>query len=658
MVILLRILHKKRGDLLLLIDSEYIKKAKEKLGDDMALMIADELRIDDFDEKNLKCRCPFHHEDTPSFIWNPKTLSFHCFGACARNYDIIDVYMHKGMTYIQAIQKLFEKADIKYAFGEVGVKTKSQYRYPKPEYADNKNKVYEYWAKRGISKKTIDYLDIAQDKEGNTLFQYYDTNDVLTMCKVRPSKKVNHKETKTWCLKDADTTPILFNMNRINVNSPLIITTGEGDCAAAVESGFVNAVSIPLGDSNTHWIEECWDWLEQFNEILILYDNDDSGKKYLKEIIPRLGSWRCKIVNIPSVVEISDEKCYIKDLNEYLYRCGKAAVADAIHNAQDSPIKSVTDITRVTNKDYSDVEGLTIGLSFLDEIFMRFFAGSFNIISGTPGSGKTSIINQFISQALDQGCDCWLFSRELPDWTAKSWLYHVLAGRRNLNEYTDKKGKKYYKVSPLANRMIDEHYKGRMFIYNDDEPNDVESIKNSMEDSARKFGLKLFVIDNLMMVNLNSNENNENQKQTDFVNWLISFARKYQVVVVLVCHPNKNQNVSDGIGLYNISGSSNIINLAHRAIGMRRVLPKEKEGSSEYSKYDVVVNVMKDRFTGAVGVSGGLFYDVPSQRFFSNYKEYSHQYKWDGTDYKDKLQPPDCLNDETSEVFGNIDGGD
>lgn len=624
----------------------------------MAFIIAEELDIKDFDEKNLKCCCPFHQEDTPSFIWNEKSLNFHCFGACSRNYDILDVFMHKGMTYMQAVQKLFELADIKYALGEVGVKTRSQYRYPKPEYADNKDKVYAYWARRGISKETIDYLNIQQDKDGNALFQYYDTNDVLTMCKVRPSKKVAHGDPKTWCLKNADTTPLLFNMNKINSDSPLLITTGEGDCAAAIESGFKNAVSIPLGDGNTHWIEECWDWLEQFKEILVLYDNDESGKKYLKDVIPRLGSWRCKVVSVPSVVETDGKKFYIKDLNEYLVRCGKRAVLDCIQNAKESPIKSVTDITRIQNKDYSDVDGITIGLSHIDEIFMRFFFGTFNIISGTPGSGKTSIINQFVSQALDQECDCWLFSRELPDWTVKSWLYHVLAGRRNLNEYTDKKGKKYYKVTPLANQMMDEHYEGRVFIYNDDEPNDVDSIKSSMEDSARKHGLKLFIIDNLMMVDLDTNEHNENQKQTAFVNWLINFAKKYQVLVVLVCHPNKTQNTTESIGLYNISGSSNIVNLAHRAIGLRRVLDKEKESTSKFAKYDVVTNVMKDRFTGMVGNENGLFYDVPSQRFFSNYEEFCHQYGWDGTEYKDLLPMPDCLIDNTQEVFGQIKRGD
>ncbi len=642
----------------IIVDREYIEKAKEKLGNKMAFIIADELGIEDFDEHNLKCRCPFHDEKTPSFIWNPKTLNFHCFG-CGGSYDIIDVFMYKGMTYMQALQRLFNLANIKYALGEVGVKTKGQYRYPKPIYDDNKNKVYAYWEKRGISKQTIDYLDIQQDKDGNSLFQYYDTNDVLTMCKVRPSKKIPHGEPKTWCLKNADTAPILFNMNKINVDSPLLITTGEGDCAAAIESGFTNAVSIPLGDGNMHWIDENWDWLEQFDDIIIAYDNDESGEKYVKNVVPRLGSWRCKIVNLPSVVDIDDKKIHIKDLNEYLVRCGKADVFEAITHAQDSPVPSVEDFADIKEMDMSEIDGITLGLKEVDKALMRFFFGSFNIISGTPGAGKTSILLQFVAQSLDQGYDCWLYSKELPTWMTKNWLVHLLAGDRNLDKYSSETGGTYYKVKPIARQMIDEHYANRLKIYRDDYPNDVKSIEESMETSVRRYGSKLLILDNLMTIDLGANDNNKNEKETEFVNWLIQFSMKYKVCVILVCHPNKTQDYREDIGMYNIAGSSNIINLAHRAIGLRRITKNEKQSlhtdkPSEYAKYSVKMNVIKDRLTGKTNFETGIHYAPSSRRFFSTYEEYAHQYKWDGTQYKDNLPIPECLIDETSEVFGQI----
>lgn len=52
------------------IDREAILQAKEKLGDRNAQIIVEELGITDFDEKNMKCCCPFHQEDHASFIYN------------------------------------------------------------------------------------------------------------------------------------------------------------------------------------------------------------------------------------------------------------------------------------------------------------------------------------------------------------------------------------------------------------------------------------------------------------------------------------------------------------------------------------------------------------------------------------------------------------
>ena len=292
--------------MLILIEKEYIQKAKEKLGDEMAFIIAKELNIEDFDEKNLKSCCPFHSEDHASFIWNRKSLSFHCFGACGRSYDILDIFMYKGLTYIEAVRKLFELAEIPYAFGEHKVKTRHQYRYPNEVKCENKNKVYKYLETRKISKETVDYLDIREDKNGNIVFNYYDLNDCLTMVKYRPSRKLTKGDNKNWCQKDTDTFPLLYNMNRINVEQPLLICCGELDCAAAIESGWLNTVSIPLGDGNIHWIKENFDWLEQFDEIIICHDNDESGIKFAKTVIPMLGSWRCKLALVPEIYERED----------------------------------------------------------------------------------------------------------------------------------------------------------------------------------------------------------------------------------------------------------------------------------------------------------------------------------------------------------------
>lgn len=644
------------------IDREAILQAKEKLGDRNAQIIVEELGITDFDEKNMKCCCPFHQEDHASFIYNKKAFNFRCFGSCGRSYDILDVFMYKGVTYAEACKKLFELAEMPYSFGELGVKTKRHYRYPHEVPCTDKSKVYAYFEQRKISRETLDALDVRQDSEGNVVFNYYDTNDVLTMVKYKPSHKVQHGQAKCWCQQNSDTAPLLFNMNRINVNSPLLICEGEPDCLSAIEAGFKNAVSVPLGSSNLHWIDENLEWLDQFESIIICADNDDAGVKMQKECVPRLGSWRTKVVDIPAI-PIGNTGRVTKDLNEILYVCGKDKVLELILDAKDSPVPSVADLSDVEPTEYEDVDGVTTGLKAIDDELMRLFFGTLTIVSGQPGSGKSSLLTQLACNSLDNDISTWLFSGELPNGVEKSWFNYIFAGPRNITDAISRRGNPYKKISTTTLAEINKTYKGRWHIYRDDYDNTLDKLIASMTDTVRKYGARCLILDNFMCIDTETSEE-ELRSQTDTIKKLIEFAKKYQVAVILVCHPRK-MDAGTNVGIYDIAGTSNIVNLAHRTIGLRRVTDAERENAAKYSekrrqllKYDVIVTVVKDRMFGRQNIDVGLYYDPASRRFFSDMDEYDRRFSWDKKEYKEPLPlPPQLLAEERAsedEAFGAV----
>lgn len=644
------------------IDREAILQAKEKLGDRNAQIIVEELGITDFDEKNMKCCCPFHQEDHASFIYNKKAFNFRCFGSCGRSYDILDVFMYKGATYAEACKKLFELAEMPYSFGELGVKTKRHYRYPHEVPCTDKSKVYAYFEQRKISRETLDALDVRQDSGGNAVFNYYDTNDVLTMVKYKPSHKVQHGQAKCWCQQNSDTAPLLFNMNRINVNSPLLICEGEPDCLSAVEAGFKNAVSVPLGSSNLHWIDENLEWLDQFESIIICADNDDAGVKMQKECVPRLGSWRTKVVDIPAI-PIGNTGRVTKDLNEILYVCGKDKVLELILDAKDSPVPSVADLSDVEPTEYEDVDGVTTGLKAIDDELMRLFFGTLTIVSGQPGSGKSSLLTQLACNSLDNDIGTWLFSGELPNGVEKSWFNYIFAGPRNITDAISRRGNPYKKISTTTLAEINKTYKGRWHIYRDDYDNTLDKLIASMTDTVRKYGARCLILDNFMCIDTETSEE-ELRSQTDTIKKLIEFAKKYQVAVILVCHPRK-MDAGTNVGIYDIAGTSNIVNLAHRTIGLRRVTDAERENAAKYSekrrqllKYDVIVTIVKDRMFGRQNIDVGLYYDPASRRFFSDMDEYDRRFSWDKKEYKEPLPlPPQLLAEERAsedEAFGAV----
>lgn len=650
----------------MVIDKDLILRAKDTLGDRNADIIAEKLGLADYDSKSRKAKCPVHREDTASFIYNPKAHNFHCFG-CGCNVDIIDAYIKCGKTYIEAVEQLFSEAGIPYSFAERGVHSSADYKYPKPEYAGSKDKVYEYWKKRCISPETIDYLGIEQDKQGNTLFRYYDLNDVFTMCKVRISGKAAKGQTKCWCLPGSDTSHLLYNMNKVNVNQPLIITSGEGDCATAIECGFYNTVSICLGDSNTQYLASCWDFLQNFNEIILVHDNDASGEKFAKNLATRLGEYRVKIVDIPPFYEKEDgTKVKIKDLNELLFSCGKEAVVKAINEAQSTEINTVIDYSDVKEFDMSDVDGFTTGFRDMDSAIDKFYMGTTTILTGIAGAGKSTMLSTLACQSIEQGYPCFVYSGELSNMLLKNWIESVHAGQRGMDKF-EGVSKDYYRVNPTISKEIRSYYKEQLWFYKDGFDQKISTLLSTMESIVRKHGVKTIIIDNMSSVDLENDDNNKYIKQDEFIRNVIEFSKKWQVCCILVLHPRKMDMVRR-MSIFDLQGCVSAVNLAHRVISLYRVQPREKEADVRNGKliragikYDVICDVLKDRFGSGTGREIGLYYDIPSRRFYDSVASLDFKYAWDKRDYGNTPLPYGAYSlnkaeQDEAEVFGTING--
>lgn len=659
----------------MLIDKEVVQEAKEKLSDKNFDLMIDLLREqgriteDDIDYRNKRIRCPFHAGDnTPSCVYDSRRYRFHCFG-CGRDHDLIDTLRDSGYTYLDACKKLFEEASVQYAFSEKGSKTQTaEYRYPiLPSKENDRTKVESYWAKRGISAETLDYFDIRSDEHENAVFITYDLNDVATVVKYKPSHKPDKSkgESKCWFQKNASKDDLLFNMNRINTAEPLLVCEGEADALTAREAGYSNVVTPLNGAGSFNWVERCWAFLEQFDTIILCSDNDEPGAKMRNELIYRLGSWRCRIVEVPTSVTWEDGKEYpVNDLNDMLLTYGKDAVLKAIINAKETPVKSVVDFADVTELELSQMDGIETGLESLDAELYKLYYGTVTLVSGAPAAGKSSLINSIIANAMEEGVKCWLFSKEMPVYITRAWLNLQLCGQRNIVKYEDAKGRVFWNVRPNIKPKLDQWARGKLYMYKDDESTEVDDIINSMTECTRKFGTKLLVIDNLMCVSLHNTEG-ELKAQKDFIVKLVSFAIRYNVAVILIAHPRKRPPGAPSemdVSLQDISGSSDLGNMAHRSISLRRITEREREqNESKFAKYNVKITITKDRLLGrSADTAIGVYYDVPSRRFFTNYKEFARQYGWDATVYPDKIPLPTCLADEVridqeeEEIFGHV----
>jgi DNA primase len=103
--------------------------------------------------KNLKARCPFHNEKTPSFTLSPDRDNYYCFG-CHASGDIFSfVQEFEGIDFREALKKLADKAGI-----ELSDKPDKNFSEKKKLYEllELTNKYFQ--AHLSKNPKTIDYL--------------------------------------------------------------------------------------------------------------------------------------------------------------------------------------------------------------------------------------------------------------------------------------------------------------------------------------------------------------------------------------------------------------------------------------------------------------------------------------------------------------------
>ena len=540
--------------------------------------------------KNNKCLCFLHSESNPSMAFDSKKKKFKCF-SCGQSYDIFNHYQeHYNQSFLEATKSIVR--DFNLNIDIIINDTDRKLKKTPTKHNNYTENILSYCEKRNISKSTIDYVGV---KENNNcvVFEYKNELGEHLANKYRKTKK--SEGPKMWFEKGTNVNT-LFNMDKVNISEPLLITEGEFDCLSAIESGFKNTVSIPSGVNSTNeWITSNWTFIEQFEEIIIWFDNDEAGIKGAREVFNRLPNASVKIV-----------RCEIaNDINELLHKYGKLAILKQIEKATTPTLEGVATLDMIEDFDVHEAETLKTGIDYIDDKLIGMVFGSLNVLSGRNGSGKSTILNQiYIAEAINQGYKTFLFSGELIGGNVKYWLLQTLANEEQFAEYTAKDGHKYKKVTIQAKEKIVQDVKDRFFLYDSDDYR-IEAIIEKMTILAKRYGVRVFIIDNLMT--LESSLKDKYEAETDTVKKLKNFAKKYNAIVHLVAHPRKSMN--ENISKDDVSGSANITNLADYVTVIERNFDKDKE-------YDASLNILKNRHTG-VNVEMKLKFNIERKRFYS-----------------------------------------
>lgn len=292
---------------------------------------------------------------------------------------------------------------------------------------------------------------------------------------------------------------------------------------------------------------------------------------------------------------------------------------------------SLKDVRLLSSDEYT---AIPTGYYTLDKVLMGLLLGEVTLLSGNNSSGKSSWMDCVMLNAIERGFKVAVWSGELPPHKMKEWIYQVAAGMM----YTTKNPnfENVYDVEPSAIRRIDEWIDDKLFLFNNDYGNRWLQILSDMEEVIDQKQTQLIVLDNLMALDIDDKQGDKNTKQKQFILDVVNLAKKKNVHILIVAHPNKTA-FQTLLRKENISGTSDLTNAVQRVMILHRVNEDFKKRASEffgkekaerYYQYSNVLEVCKDRSFGVQDFLFGMYYEPQTKRFKNTPEETIH-YGWE-----------------------------
>lgn len=502
-------------------------------------------------------------------------------------------------------------------------KPKKQYRKLKQfkEPIKPKEPAIAYLESRGISEEVTKRYEITTQSEHDNIlvFPFFDEKGILQFIKYRKTDFDKSKDkNKEWC--ESNCKPILFGMKQCVDFTRLVITEGQLDSLSVVTAGIENCVSVPTGAKGFTWLPYCWDWINQFEEVVVFGDYENKTITLLDELSKRL---KCVVKHVR---EEDYKDC--KDANELLLKYGTDHVRSCVENAISIPVNHVIELADVEDINIYDIEKLPTGISELDRLLYGGLPfGGVCLLSGKRGEGKSTLGSQILLSALDNGYCGMAYSGELPNSMFKSWFNLQAAGPRHLFEYKDRYGDTGYAVSKTNKQLIDNWHRGRMFMYDNKIINgdERESLLDIIEGVIMRNGVRVVLLDNLMTgIDLEvAYGSDKYERQSQFVKKLTRLALTHNVLIILIAHKRKNSFSQDEND--EVSGSGDISNLATVVISYGK--------DKEIAETERMLTCSKNRLFGKTNTKGWVTkFDEKSKRIYGNGDNVNREYGWNTTD--------------------------
>tara|TARA_R100001463_G_scaffold50446_2_gene100689 strand:+ start:1358 stop:3091 length:1734 start_codon:yes stop_codon:yes gene_type:complete len=445
---------------------------------------------------------------------------------------------------------------------------------------DPEQKVLKWFKNRGISAQTLIDLQVGEgtewmpqtQKEENTIKFNYMMGGELINIKYRDGRK-NFK-----LYKGAE--KIFYNIDSIVGYDSCIIVEGEMDVLALHEAGIPNSISVPngatLNSNNLDYLDNCIDYFEDKERVILAVDNDEAGNALKQELIRRLGAEVCFLVDFADC----------KDANEYLTKHGKDALQSAIHACKPVPLEGVSTLYDIEDELKDFVKngfkpGYQVGLENFDKIFSTY-TSQFITVTGIPSSGKSDFVDQMVV-GYNQNYG-WKTAFASPE-NQPTYLHaHKLMRKvwQDMPRPSDIGGESWNRVADHVNDN---------FFFIDMDRYTLDAVLKKGAELVKRKGIKCLVIDPFNKIrDVNAGTDDVNRYTMEYLTKIETFCKKYDVLTFIVAHPTKMYRDKDGQieepTMYSIKGGGEWYDASYHGILVHR----------DYEAKTVKAKVLKVKF--------------------------------------------------------------
>lgn len=473
------------------------------------------------------------------------------------------------------------------------------------------------WKDRGITRYTSEKYGVHTelDSENEVISRYY---PVTNSGKITGYKKRTLPKTFLG-IGNTKATSELFGQNVFESGQKyIVITTGEEDAMAFAEvlrstsngvEYWTPSVSVTSGDGSIiKQFKANYEYLASFSKIILAFDNDESGQKYMEEAARLLPPGKVFTAKFP--------RGY-KDACDMLKAGKSAELKQVFWKAEPFSRVDVLHLSQMWDDFENEDSNVKIPFppawSHLNEMMNGGMEkGEITVVGALTSIGKSTIINNIVYHLIEN--TSFKVGTMYLEGTKREVVRDLLSLDAGVNLRTEARDS--VNIESLKKRFFEGLVKKDQFVYVDHQGSiSTEGIFDKLNYLAKAEGCDVVVVDPVQAA-VNSSDNGA---IIEFMDTLLKFAKETDTCVIVVSHMKKpSEDDPHKVTEYSLLGSSSLNQIAFNTI----LLSRDKMNECPIKKSATKLQLVKCRRTGNTGEAGWLKYDHNTTHLFATSDPY------------------------------------